>query len=1029
MVADPVDFELLFDVLPSPHLVLRPDLTLLALNDAMCRLLGCERQAVAGHPIDEVFANGPVVGPTQRQPWQSALQQAVQQKTPQVLEAQQFIHTAPNGMEFPRYWQMTLQPVFADAGGLRYLLCRCLDVTDQVRLQQQGKFNYESFTLLARATHDVIWDHDLRTGHIWRNELFSTLFGYPVNTETSNYAFWQTCIHPDDWPALDQYVQGLMAESALAGNAEYRMRRSDGSWAEISDRFYIVRDDKGQPLRMLGAMQDVTHARNTERALHQSLEQFQLLADFVPQLVWTTDAQGMITYLNQRWQEYTDEAGQRLASNSLWHHQLHPDDRLRAQQRWQEALQSGQPYECEYRLRSRTGHYRWFLAQALPVRNAAGEVEQWFGTCTNIDEQKRTQLVLAEKDQQLQYIVGEVPALLATLLGPHHVVSFINGNFNRFLGGNVHLGQTAQTAAPWFEEQGLLAILDEVYTSGEPASGNEQLVLMPTGPSGSAQEFYFDFVCRPLRNEHQNMQGILVFAVDVTDRVLARRRMEDLDAELHRQDELLRQMLESLPQMTSIIGPDGNLEYASPQWYAYTGQTLDDLPHALQSALHPTDVALSAALFAQAQVTRQGYSQEIRLRNQHGQYRWHLNRMVPAINNEGELYRWYGTSTDIHEQRLLAEELRRSEEQFRFLAETIPAIVWTARPDGNIDYINSRWPDCTGVPVEQTLREGWTSLIHNEEVEDSMAQYKHSIQTGENLSMESRLLDVRTGRYRWYLHRAYALRNSENTIVRWFGTTTDIDDYKRVQQRLEERNAELTRTNQDLDYFVYTASHDLKQPINNMAGIFQELVRTASFHDPDAAKLVSMFEKALHQIYGTIHDLSELVQVQKLRHEVPLELVELAPLVQEVLISIAEPLELQKAEVTLDFSAVPVLPFVRPNLQSVLYNLLSNALKYASPERRPKVHLSAILENDQPVLLVQDNGLGIDLARYGSEMFQMFRRFHDHVPGSGMGLYLVNRIVQSHGGRISVESRVGEGTTFRLYLPPLEEAVTVPAIS
>ncbi|WP_167855132.1 PAS domain-containing protein [Hymenobacter wooponensis] len=1029
MVAELVDFELLFDVLPSPHLVLRPDLTLLALNDAMCRLLCCERAAVAGRSIIEVLATGPVVGPTQHQEWHEALQKAQQQRAPQVLEAQQFTHTAPDGTVFPRYWQMTLQPVFTEAGGLRYLLCRCLDVTDQVRLQQQGKFNYESFTLLARATHDIIWDHDLRTGHLWRNEMFNVLFGYPVSSETSTYAFWQSCVHPDDLPALHVYMSGLVAGAATSGNAEYRLRRANGSWAEVVDRFYIVRDDKGQALRILGAMQDVTQARNTERALHQSLEQFQLLADFVPQLVWTTDAEGRVTYFNQRWQEYMDEDGKFLSSDGLWLHQLHPDDQQRTHLRWQASLQSGEAYECEYRLRSRSGQFRWFLAQALPVRNAAGEVEQWFGSCTNIDEQKRTQLVLAEKDQQLQYIVGEVPAFLATLLGPSHVVSFINSHFNRFLGNHVRPGQTARTAAPWLEQQGLLDILDQVYTTGEPASGHEQLVEVPAQPDTPAQEHYFDFVCRPLRNDQQNMQGILVFAVDVTDRVLARRRMEDLGAELHRQDELLRQMLESLPQMTSIIRPDGLMEYASPQWFDYTGQTLDDLAHAWQSALHPADQASSQELFAQAQSTLRGYSQEIRLRNQHGQYRWHLNRMVPALNNAGKLHRWYGTSTDIHEQRLLAEELRRSEEQFRFLAETIPAIVWTAQPDGKIDYLNSRWSEHTGVPTAQTLQKGWGGLIHPDEVEEAFTQYKHSMQTGQNLSMESRLLDVRTGRYRWYLHRAYALRSADDSIVRWFGTTTDIDDYKRVQERLEERNAELTRTNQDLDYFVYTASHDLKQPINNMAGIFQELVRTATFHDPDAVQLVSMFEKALHQIYGTIHDLSELVQVQKLRHEVPLELVELAPLTQEVLISIAEPLELLKAQVTMDFSAVPALPFVRPNLQSVLYNLLSNALKYASPDRQPQVHISTILENDQPVLLVQDNGVGIDLARYGSEMFQMFRRFHDHVPGSGMGLYLVNRIVQSHGGRISVESRVGEGTTFRLYLRPLEEVATSATVS
>lgn len=1022
MAADPVDFELLFEVLPTPHLVLRPDLTLLALNEAMCRLLGCERTEILGQSIFEALASGPVTGPLDSAALFEALQLVLDTHTLQVLDAQQFTHTVPEGRAFPRHWQMTLRPVLSAEGGLRYILCRCLDITDQIRLQQQGKFNYESFTLLARATHDVIWDHDLRTGYLWRNELFSTLFGYPIAPENSTVEFWRSCLHPDDQPALEQQLTALLTSTTNTGNAEYRLRRADGTWAEVADRFYIVRDEQGQPLRMLGAMQDVTQARHTERALHQSLEQFQLLADFVPQLVWTANARGEVTYTNQRWQEYTDEGtSPALHPDELWQQQLHPDDCTRAQQRWQHSWLTGEAYECEYRLRSRTGHYRWFLAQALPVRNAAGEIQQWFGSCTNIDEQKRTQLVLAEQDQQLQYIVGEVPALLATLLGPHHVVGFINSRFNHLLGGEVKPGQTARTAAPWLDEKGLLQILDEVYTSGEPASVQEQPVLLPAHVGLSRQELYFDFVCRPLHNEGGGVQGILVFAVDVTERVLARRRVEALNQELHQQDELLRQMLESLPQMTSIVRPDGVVEYASPQWFEYSGQDVDGLSEGWLHCLHPDDAAASIALFAHAQISQQGYAQQIRLLRHDGQYRWHLNRMVPSINNQGQLHRWYASSTDIHEQQVLAEELRRSEEQFRFLAETIPAIAWTAQPDGRIDYINSRWSDSTGVSVEQTLQEGWAPLLHQDEREQTMARYQHCMETGENLEMETRLLDVRTGRYRWYLHRAYPLREASGSITRWFGTTTDIDDYKGVQQHLEERNAELTRTNQDLDNFVYTASHDLLQPINNMSGIFQELTRIAYFRDPDAVKLIAMFEKALHQINGTIHDLAQLVQVQKQRHELPLEPMALAPLVQEVLTSVGDTLETERAVVSTDFAAVPVLHFVRPNLQSVLYNLISNALKYASPGRRPHISLRTELDNGHPVLLVQDNGLGIDLARYGSEMFQMFRRFHDHVPGSGMGLYLVNRIVQSHGGHISVESYVGEGTTFRIYLPRPDE--------
>jgi signal transduction histidine kinase len=202
-----------------------------------------------------------------------------------------------------------------------------------------------------------------------------------------------------------------------------------------------------------------------------------------------------------------------------------------------------------------------------------------------------------------------------------------------------------------------------------------------------------------------------------------------------------------------------------------------------------------------------------------------------------------------------------------------------------------------------------------------------------------------------------------------------------------------------------------------MAGIFEELTRTTHFEDPDAAELIAMFEEALQRIYRTIQDLADIVQVQRRHEQVPAEVVEVLPLVQSVIRSVQEQVDEVGAKFELDTEAVPTLWFVPSNLQSVLYNLLSNALKYAMPGRPPRIQVRTYLINGAPVLSVADNGLGIDLERHGAELFQMFRRFHDHVPGSGMGLHLVNRIVQQAGGRLEVVSTVGEGTTFHVYFP------------
>ncbi|MDB5235330.1 MAG: hypothetical protein JWR44_2323, partial [Hymenobacter sp.] len=237
------------------------------------------------------------------------------------------------------------------------------------------------------------------------------------------------------------------------------------------------------------------------------------------------------------------------------------------------------------------------------------------------------------------------------------------------------------------------------------------------------------------------------------------------------------------------------------------------------------------------------------------------------------------------------------------------------------------------------------------------------------------------------------------------------------REQLREQNEQLSRTNADLDAFVYTASHDLKQPINNLGGLFEELRRTATFHDPAAAQMLGLIDGALGQLRETIEELAAVVKQQRLAETLPAEMVELQGFTEEIIRGLMP----HEAEFTLDFRAVPALRMSRASLHSILLNLLSNSLRYAQPGRPARIAVRTALEEGCPVLSVEDNGLGIDLRRHRNELFQLFRRFHPEVPGTGVGLFLVNRLVTQAGGRIDVSSTVGEGTAFRLYLPRLPE--------
>ena len=245
-----------------------------------------------------------------------------------------------------------------------------------------------------------------------------------------------------------------------------------------------------------------------------------------------------------------------------------------------------------------------------------------------------------------------------------------------------------------------------------------------------------------------------------------------------------------------------------------------------------------------------------------------------------------------------------------------------------------------------------------------------------------------------------------------------------ANQQIEARNQELAtanhrlaRTNADLDNFVYAASHDLRQPVNNLRGLFEELRRTATLQDPEEEAVWGFVDASLAALSTTITDLAAVVQQQRLPGPQAAEAVDLADLTADIRQTLHLQVVEQQATICADFAALPAVHYVRANLRTILLNLISNALKYRHPARPPRVSVRGGQEAGRPVLAVTDNGLGLDLARHGAELFQLFRRFHPQAgEGTGVGLFLVNRLVQAQGGRIEVESQPGEGTTFRVFL-------------
>lgn len=187
----------------------------------------------------------------------------------------------------------------------------------------------------------------------------------------------------------------------------YNYQKNSYVWVKVT-AVPVYNNSDTEPYQVYSIFEDITEQKNIKRELQLSEQYFKTMADTMPQLIWITQPNGYHEYYNKRWYEYT-ESNYAQTKGDGWNHMFHPDDQPRAWKAWQHSLKTGQPYEIEYRLRNgKTGEYRWFLGRALPVRDDTGQIIKWFGTCTDIDEQKRT--------LETQTFLSEASTILASSL-------------------------------------------------------------------------------------------------------------------------------------------------------------------------------------------------------------------------------------------------------------------------------------------------------------------------------------------------------------------------------------------------------------------------------------------------------------------------------------------------------------------------------------------------------------------------------------------------------------------------------------
>lgn len=309
-----------------------------------------------------------------------------------------------------RWIHIRARPSYAADGTPLSMTGVSADVTARRQAERRREEIEERYRLAARATNDAIWDWRMADGHVTWNEAVGTLFGHPERETSADW--WIDHIHPDDRDRVDADIHQVINGGSASWSDEYRFRRADGSYADVLDRGTVLRDADGRAVRMIGAMLDLSGHRAAQAQLRESEAKFHAIANSIDQMVWSTRPDGFHDYYNDRWYEYTGvPAGS--TDGEAWNGMFHPDDQDRAWARWRHSLETGEPYHIEYRLRHRSGEYRWVIGRAQAVHSAEGAIQRWYGTCTDVHDLKTAENRLAQLAAELRTLNDQLEQRVA----------------------------------------------------------------------------------------------------------------------------------------------------------------------------------------------------------------------------------------------------------------------------------------------------------------------------------------------------------------------------------------------------------------------------------------------------------------------------------------------------------------------------------------------------------------------------------------------------------------------------------------
>lgn len=801
-----------------------------------------------------------------------------------------------------------------------------------------------------------------------------------------------------------------------------------------------------------------------------------MLANNIPSIVWTAAPDGTITWVSDNWYTYTGLTPQQNARG--WPQILHPDDLDRCVTQWHKALEQGLEYSIEVRNQRHDGQYRWFLTQAVPLRDQKGSITGWFGSTTDIHEHKLTQLrdrFINELDLRLRHVSDAQTIMQEAVMS---------------------LGQYLEADRCTFAEvdqQKDLLIVDSDWCQGIPsaagtyvlstlatpelrsafASGHPVVVQnAETDPlTATASSKYEPFQIKAFLSIPCIYQGQWVALLSVNSKMPRVWREDEIallqeatarlwplveqtrvTQALRQREALYRALTELSPQLVFMTRPDGDITYCNQWGLEFIGGKFEVLQgHGWAQYVHPDyrEPIYTAWLTAIREKT--DYELEVPLHRADGVYRWFYTRALPVTDSTGVVAYWLGVAIDITERKQAEVALKQSEDRLRMAMDSAQIGTW----DWNLTTNELSWDaNCKamfGLSAEDDSSiEVFYRGLHPDDRDRlrEIVEWSLTPSSGGRYDAEYRTIGIDDGIERWIAAKGQAYFNPARQPVRFIGTVLNITDRKRVaaeRERLLQREKaareEAECANRIKDEFLAVLSHELRSPLNPILG-WTKLLQSRKFDAEKTAQALATIERNAKLQAELIEDLLDVSRILQGKMVLNMGPVNLATTIEAAIETVRLAAEAKAIQIhtALD-RQIGVVTGDSARLQQIIWNLLANAVKFTPSGGRIEVRLAmgvdgimrergeanasfyspTLSPSHYARITVTDTGKGIN-PEFLPHVFEYFRQEDGATTrkfgGLGLGLALVRHLTEQHGGTVRVESAgEGKGTTFIIHLP------------